>query len=154
MAIPEKDGLCPIPPLTVGQETYIETIGRLCARHGHAHTKTIAEELRVRMPTVTQALGLLCQKGYIHYEARKAVTLTESGEKFAEELHRRHDLLNDFYHGILGLSKRKADEIACRVEHVIDPEFVEHLTDFHRFITEELPPECTRKIREFRNRYR
>jgi DtxR family Mn-dependent transcriptional regulator len=154
MAKTEKDGIRTSPPLTVGQETYIETIGRLCAEHGHAHTKAIAEALDVRMPTVTQALSLLAQKGYIHYEARKAITLTRTGQKFADELHRRHDLLNDFYYDILGLPKWKADEIACRVEHVIDREFADHLTDFYRFLTEELSSDSVKQVREFKNRYR
>ena len=142
------------PQLTLHQENYLETIYRLCRQHGHAHTKTIADDLNVRMPSVTEALSLLAEKKLIHYELRKTITLTETGKLIAEELEQRHDVLKDFYQNILGLPRAKANKIACKVEHVVDKEFAERLADFHKFLKQELVDDCKRSISNFKNRYK
>ncbi len=139
--------------LTLHQQIYLETIHGLCKSHGHAHTKKIAEELGIKMPSVTEALRSLAEKDLINYQARKNITLTETGNKIASELEKRHNILADFFYNILGCPKTRSEEIACRVEHVIDEAFRERLAQFASFLREEMKSGDNDPIKEFQRRY-
>ena len=80
-------------------EDYLEAIAEIIENKGHAHTKDIAERLRVKMPSVTNALQALSARGLINCH--------------------RHTVLKGFFSGLLKLDSKKADETACRIEHVI-----------------------------------
>ena len=43
-------------------EDYLEAIAELVEINGHAHTKAIAEKLRITMPSVTNALQTLAAR--------------------------------------------------------------------------------------------
>ena len=53
--------------LTESLEDYLEAIAELSAVDGHAHTKEIADKLKVKMPSVTGALRQLAEMKYIVY---------------------------------------------------------------------------------------
>ncbi len=108
--------------LTASQEDYLETIKLLVeeTEHGHAHTSDIARRLKVKMPSVTNALGVLRKRGLIHYDTNKPVTLTPRGDREAARVLRRHRALSRFLREILLLDEDWASRTACRVEHVID----------------------------------
>jgi DtxR family Mn-dependent transcriptional regulator len=89
--------------------------------HGHAHTKDIAEALDIKMASATEVMQTLSASGYINYNKRRAVTMTDKGLKIARELHRRHSILADFFK-MIGCSPDLAEEAACKVEHNIDGE--------------------------------
>lgn len=108
--------------LTESLEDYLEAIAELIEIEGHAHTKGIAERLGVRMPSVTNVLKLLEQKGYIIYTPRYPVVLTPKGKAAANLVINRHNILTRFFSGIFGIPLEKSSEIACRVEHSIDEE--------------------------------
>ena len=115
--------------LTASQEDYLEAIKKLMdeTAHGHAHTSDIARRLQVKMPSVTNALGVLREHGLIHYDTNKPVTLTEKGEREALRVIRRHLVLTRFLREILRLDDEAASQTACRVEHVIDDRLVSRL---------------------------
>lgn len=123
--------------LSLKQQIYIETIYELCQEHDHAHAKSIADELGVRMASVTGVLRTLSEKGLINYQPRQAVTLTETGKTFAGELAESHSILAEFFHDIMGCSKSRSDRMACKIEHVIDPEFRHRLSEFACFLKEK-----------------
>lgn len=106
-------------------EDYVEAIAEITARNGHAHTKDIAEKLSVKMPSVTGALQLLAKRGLITYSRNQPVELTAAGEEIAARVTRRHLVLRQFFRDVFKLSEVKADETACRIEHVIDEEVIE-----------------------------
>ncbi|HBC86224.1 MAG TPA: metal-dependent transcriptional regulator [Lentisphaeria bacterium] len=140
--------------LTLNQQNYIETIYSLCLAHEHAHVKAIAEKLNIKMASVTEAMQGLTSLGLVNYTVRQTITLTPEGEVIALELHRRHAVLAEFYREILGCNPDKADEIACRVEHDIDPELRERLSEFMRFLKEEIKlPDGSNPVMEFSKRY-
>ncbi|MEG1479439.1 MAG: metal-dependent transcriptional regulator [Kiritimatiellia bacterium] len=115
--------------LTASLEDYLEAIQALISNesHGHAHTGEIAERLKVKMPSVSYALGVLCKHGYLNYNANYPVTLTEKGEKEAARVVRRHRVLSTFLCEVLQIHSAKSSEIACRMEHVIDEDFLDRL---------------------------
>jgi DtxR family Mn-dependent transcriptional regulator len=113
--------------LSLPRQNYLETIFALCEEHGHAHGKAIAGLLGVSMPSVSEALRGLAAEGVIHYRQRQAVTLTPKGTAIARELALRHAVLATFYERILGCTHKRADEIACRVEHVVDADLINRM---------------------------
>lgn len=115
--------------LTASLEDYLEAIKLLIddTNHGHAHTSDIAKRLRVKMPSVTNALGVLRKHGYINYDTNYPVTLTALGERAAARVIRRHRTLTAFLHDVLQLAPEEASATACRVEHVIDDDLVRRL---------------------------
>lgn len=108
--------------LSSSQEDYLEAIAQLAAEHGHAHTKDIAELLGVKMPSVTTALRSLAELGLITYQTSHPVSLTFAGKIISQRIMRRHRAFKRFFWHILGTSEEKADEIACKMEHLIDSE--------------------------------
>ncbi len=123
--------------LSLNQQNYIETIYELSLVHGHAHTKAIADSMGIRMASVTQAIQVLAAKGLVHYEARKNITLSTNGEAIARNLFERHTIIADFLGNVLGCSPDRAEEAACRIEHVIDEKLQCRLAEFAQFIREE-----------------
>jgi len=122
--------------LSLPQQNYIETIHELCLVHEHAHTKAIAEKLNVRMASVTEAMLSLSAQGLVNYHARQPVTLTKEGMKVAEKLHRRHQILADFF-SLIGCNSSSAEETACNVEHNIDDEVTELIEKLNKKLTAE-----------------
>ena len=106
--------------LSESLEDYLEAIAELIAVEGHAHTKSIAEKLDVKMPSVTGALRQLEKLNYIIYNTHYPVVLTAEGKAVADEVMRRHRVLKSFFSDILGLPLAAASDTACRLEHIVD----------------------------------
>lgn len=115
--------------LSLVQQNYIETIHHLCEVHGHAHTKAIATELNIRMASATEVIQTLAGVGYLNYNKRGPVTLTQKGIKLAQDLEKRHGILAEFFR-IIGCDQDVAEEAACKVEHNIDSD-IATLIDKH-----------------------
>lgn len=115
--------------LTASLEDYLEAIKELidAGPHGHAHTSEIARRLGVKMPSVTNAMGILCQNGYINYDLSKPITLTAKGRRTAERVIHRHRVLKTFLNAVLLLPEKEASEVACKVEHILGDALVERL---------------------------
>ncbi|MFA7231645.1 MAG: metal-dependent transcriptional regulator [Victivallaceae bacterium] len=123
-----------VKTLSLKQQIYLETIFDLCREHGHAHVKSIAERLKNRMPSVTEAMRGLAAKNLVNYDIRKTVSLSPQGLEIALELDKRHSVLAEFYSNVLGCSRSQAEAVACEVEHVVDAEFCSRLAEFAAFI--------------------
>jgi DtxR family Mn-dependent transcriptional regulator len=135
--------------LTPTLEDYLETIARLVAREGAAHVKDIAEDASVHMSTVTAALRSLAEKGLVDYRPYKAVHLTDAGRRRANRIMGRHEALRSFLSDILLVDDYTAEENACRMEHVLDKEVMDHLGLFARYVRE-----CPRAGEEWVERFR
>lgn len=99
-------------------EMYLETILVLSQRSGFVRAIDIGEEMGYSKPSVSRAVGILRQGGYIHVAEDGGITLTESGRTVAEKIYERHRLLSSFLIS-LGVDEKTASEDACKMEHVI-----------------------------------
>lgn len=122
------------PGLTAALEDYLEAIYHLCRHDKHAHSRDIAENLKVHKSTVTAALKSLGQLNLINYSPYEAVTLTLEGRKIAEDVVSRHSALKDFFTEVLSVEEGVAEEAACGMEHSIPREIVDKLVDFANFV--------------------
>ncbi|MFI3290891.1 MAG: metal-dependent transcriptional regulator [Opitutales bacterium] len=111
-------------------EDYLEVIYSLSPGEEHVHLVDIAKKLNVKKPSVTSALNILKEKDLIVYEKYKPVTLTEKGEALAIKIQEKHDLLKKFFTEILGVESSKANNIACKIEHLIDEGIASKLASF------------------------
>ncbi len=125
--------------LSLKKEKYIETIYSLSEKdpHGHAHAKAIAENMEISMPSVSDALKNLSDLKLINYQVRKAITLTDLGNKIAVDLLNKENILLDFLVNILDLSTKEAESIACKMEHIVDCSFADRLSLFIEFANEK-----------------
>jgi DtxR family transcriptional regulator, Mn-dependent transcriptional regulator len=140
--------------LSLHQQQYIETIYSLSLKENHAHSKDIAEELNIRMPSVTEALRTLSGMGLVNYQARQAVTLTEKGRDIGRELNKRHAVVAAFFTNILGVDAENAEKYACKVEHVIDDELRKRFSDFVKFLNEGINADAKKQLISFRENYK
>lgn len=62
-------------------------------------------------------------------EAESGIFLTELGKITGEEFQYRHEILRQFLQ-FVGVSEEKAEEDACRMEHVISEETVQQICNF------------------------
>lgn len=120
--------------LSESLEDYLETILALEKAQKVARAKDIVEKMGVQRGSVTGALKTLKEKGLINYEPYSFITLTAAGQKIAREIHRRHDILEDFLVRLLGVAKSQAQATACRMEHAVDKKTIDRLVQFIRFI--------------------
>ena len=75
-------------------------------------------------PSVSRAVGLLKNGGYILVDEGGFITLTDEGRQVAERMYERHTLLSDLLIR-LGVDPKIASEDACKMEHVISSESFE-----------------------------
>ncbi|MBP5300743.1 MAG: metal-dependent transcriptional regulator [Victivallales bacterium] len=103
---------------------YIEAIHTLTNLHGHAHTKDIAERLKVKMPSVTTALRQLKARGLINYNTHYPVELTQDGLKIAERIAKSHQTLEDFFLRAFALTPDTAHFVSSSIDHIVNDDIV------------------------------
>ncbi len=100
-------------------ENYLETILLLEQKNGTVRSIDIAAELEYSKPSISRAMGILKQNGYIRMEKSGDIHLTEKGRERANSIYERHRLIADYLVRALGVDEKTADEDACRIEHII-----------------------------------
>ncbi|NMA42305.1 MAG: metal-dependent transcriptional regulator [Oligosphaeraceae bacterium] len=104
-------------------EDYLEAIAEIIESEKHAHSKEIAEKLKVSTPSVSHALQALAARGLIRYQPHAPVTLTRRGKKLADAIRHRHQVMKCFFANILKLSDEEADDFACKTEHILTEKY-------------------------------
>ena len=113
------------------EEMYLETIFLLQKRLGFVRSIDIAEELNYSRASVSRAVNLLQQKGYIKIEKGGEIIFTEAGDERAVQIYERHEVITRVLMS-LGADADLAEENACRIEHVISDELFEVLKNSGR----------------------
>ena len=109
-------------------EMYLETIYELSQTHSTVRSIDVAESMGYSKPSVSRAVGLLKQGGYLIMDKDGFLTLTEAGIEVAQKIFERHTILSKMLIA-LGVSKEAAAEDACKIEHVISDETFDAIKD-------------------------
>jgi len=130
-------------------EDYLETIYLLEKENGVARVKEIAQKRNVKMPTVTEVLKRLSERGFINYEPYGYVTTTDKGKAYAEKIYNKHEIILKFMEEVLLLPKNKAEKEGCLMEHHLSSETIQRLKLLSEFFNEKkLKGEFKRWLKE------
>ena len=99
-------------------EMYLETIYVLRKKKAFVRAIDVGAELGYSKPSVSRAMGILRDGGYIKVAQDGGITLTEAGLEVAERTYERHTVLSELFMK-LGVDEEHAVNDACKIEHVI-----------------------------------
>ena len=105
-------------------EMYLETIYILGKSLPLVRSIDVSEYLGYSKPSVSRAVGLLKNGGFISVEENGELRLTEDGLTIARRMFEKHTIITDCLMA-LGVSENTAAEDACKIEHVISEESFE-----------------------------
>lgn len=99
-------------------EMYLETILILSEQSEKVRAVDVSNYMNYSKPSVSRALGILREGGYLTVEPDGALLLTASGSEVARKIYERHRVLTDFLR-CMGVEPSVAAEDACKIEHDI-----------------------------------
>ena len=110
-------------------EMYLETIYLLTQQRTAVRSIDVAEHMGYSKPSVSRAVGLLKQGGYVTTDKDGFLSLTKKGMDTAALVFERHTVLTKLL-TTMGVDEVTAAEDACRIEHVISPQTLEAIKRF------------------------
>ena len=116
-------------PLLESGEMYLETIFVLSKSGKSIRSIDIVEHMGYSKPSVSRAVGLLKNGGYILVDKDGFISLTDVGLEIATKIYERHMYITEFFIK-LGVSPSVASDDACKIEHDISDESFEAIKRF------------------------
>ena len=110
-------------------EDYLEAILRLSRQGEGVRSIDVATMLGVSKPSVSHAMKLLREDGYIAMDRYGTITLLDKGAEIANNIYERHRVLSQMLESI-GASKETALTDACKMEHDISQETFEKIKEY------------------------
>ena len=101
------------------------------------HSADVAALVGVSRASVSKAMDLLKEAGYIIKEKYGTISLTEQGKQAAGMVKKRNELLTAFLKNVLGVNPGMAKVDACRMEHTISAETAGKLEEYLREVCED-----------------
>ena len=119
-----------MPKLSSNMEDYLEAIMVAEGKDGITRVTDVRDLLGVKTPSVSGALRVLAEKGYLKHEPYQGVKLTSKGRRMAQDVKARHIILSSFLKDVLGVKPKTADIDACKMEHTVSRETLDKLHEF------------------------
>lgn len=98
-------------------EMYLETI-HVLSKNGAVRSLDVAEHMGYSKPSVSRAVKLLKNGGFLLVDKDGYLTLTDAGREVAEKIFERHTIITSLLTR-LGVDAEIAAEDACKIEHAI-----------------------------------
>lgn len=99
-------------------EMYLESIYILSKKLKNVRSIDVVEYRGFSKPSVSRAVGLLKNGGFVQMDSEGYLSLTEEGKAIAEKIYERHTVITECLIK-LGVDKETAAEDACKIEHDI-----------------------------------
>ncbi len=106
---------------TVAEEEYLQTIFWLHEAGLPMTGANVARAMQLSAPTVHEMVGRLVKDGYITRAADKSISFTDEGLEQAQQVVRRHRLIERFLTDVLKIPWDDVHEEAERLEHAMSP---------------------------------
>jgi len=106
-------------------EDYLKAIYLISKKNkgGWVSNSEISIFLRVKPPSVTDMFYKLKNEGFINWQPRKAIRLTNKGKKIAKSIVRKNEEFKKFFKDVLDLKDDlMLEELCCKIKHYIPPE--------------------------------
>ena len=110
-------------------EMYLETIYVLSKEGKKVRAIDVGEYMGYSKPSVSRAMSLLKQGGFVVVDEDGHLTLTEIGNDMAKKIYDRHTILTQCLIK-LGVEPEIASEDACKMEHDISDKSFEAIKKF------------------------
>ena len=117
-------------------EDYLEAIYILELKNKVARISDIATLLDIKKSSATKALKVLASKDLINYEPYKFITLKPAGVILAQKILNKHKTLKLFCESVLHISEEESEMIACKMEHFISCNNLQHFIGLMDFFKE------------------
>ena len=112
--------------LHVSGEDYLKAIYILQKDKGMVRSVDVAERMGVSKPSVSHAVKLLREGGFLVMDDDYTLHLTDLGREVAEKLHERHQYFTEQLTGA-GVDASTAEAEACKMEHTISDDSFQKL---------------------------
>jgi DtxR family Mn-dependent transcriptional regulator len=112
---------------TDAEEEYLQTIFWLQEAGLPMTGANVARAMQLSAPTVHEMIGRLERDGYITRGVDKALEFTDDGREHAEDVVRRHRMIERFLTDVLGIPWDEVHEEAERLEHAMSPVLEERM---------------------------
>lgn len=109
-------------PVTHAAAHYLVAIAELHEEYGYARVSDIARAMDITRGSASITLKGLKQKGLVLEDDRKFLRLSETGQRVADSVRAKKDMLQDLFVRLLGVSEKQAESDTCQIEHVISAE--------------------------------
>jgi DtxR family Mn-dependent transcriptional regulator len=106
---------------TVAEEEYLQSLFWLQEAGLPMTGANLARAMQLSAPTVHEMVGRLERDGYITRDQEKTISFTADGAARAEEIVRRHRMIERFLTDVLGIPWDEVHEEAERLEHAMSP---------------------------------
>lgn len=110
-------------------QMYLETILVLSKTMPTVRAIDIVEHMGYSKPSVSRAMGLLKNGGFIQVNEDGHISLTPTGREVAETIFDRHNVLTRAL-VLLGVDDDTASEDACKIEHAISDRSIEAIKKY------------------------
>ena len=102
-------------------QMYLETIYILSQKKSHVRAIDVGEQMGYSKPSVSRAVSILKEGGYVTIGNIGQLLLTDKGRQVAQNIYDRHCFIKECLM-FLGVSPETAEADACRLEHVLSEE--------------------------------
>ena len=110
-------------------EDYLKTILILQKKNSAVRSLDVAEMLNVSKPSVSRAIKLLREGGFLTMNNDKRISLTDAGREAAEQVFEKHRVLKNFLVS-MGVDPETAEKDACRMEHTISTDTLKQMKSY------------------------
>jgi len=111
-------------------EDYLEAVLILEEKKRFVRVKDLAQMMKVKAPSVNEALSHLKKRGLILQERYAPIELTSKGRGVAQAVLQKHEALKRFFQEVLGIDEKTAEEDACKVEHHLSKKTIKKIVSF------------------------
>jgi DtxR family transcriptional regulator, Mn-dependent transcriptional regulator len=112
---------------TVAEEEYLQILFWLHEAGLPMTGANVARAMQLSAPTVHEMVGRLERDGYITRDKDRTIAFTPSGVEHAQQIVRRHRLIERFLTDVLGVPWDEVHEEAERLEHAMSPVLEERM---------------------------
>ena len=99
-------------------EDYLEAVLMLLKKNGMVRSVDLARHMEVSKPSVSRAVAVLQQGGFLTVDSDYFLHLTGIGQEVAEKIYERHLFFTEQLVAA-GVDQETAEQEACRMEHAI-----------------------------------
>src|SRR5437588_1720237 len=112
---------------TSAEEEYLQTLFWLQEAGLPMTAANVARAMQLSAPTVHEMVGRLERDGYITRDKDRTIAFTPDGARHAEQIVRRHRMIERFLTDVLGVPWDEVHEEAERLEHAMSPVLEERM---------------------------